>query len=572
VAALGALTWLVACGSRGSDTDHTGGDDVPELTALQPEGENGAGTGGGPTSGGRGGQLAPSESAALDDEAGGAMGDLHEGPAARSPGGSGGEGAVSLAAAGGGGVPEPGTAGTSAVGGSASSGGDDGSLGGAGDGSAGNGGTAANAGEGSGAAGAWSGGAGGQSPVEVPTSTNCTSGTLEGTIAPAEAPVVVEARLTSDDSADLSGIQIAPTSAVDTLYLASHFGNRLVQISPDGVKVQPTGLCGELQRLVVDDGDRPELFLTTRNVSSNGGSDIYFALWTPADAGWVSDFIVQGGVDGGGYGSAFGNRGSEGFLDHDGQPHALVYDPEPGLSIYDRSALDSWTSVAAIDDTSHEGAVLVDSLDRTRLVYFNSYGQKYQFTEWTDGTQIPGFRKDGVSTDVAIAAGLSGILGVARVTEDGIAVSFSDGTTVSDDQLVPNTQPLSAQPCYEDHSVCEPLTCESDGLFPSSVALASTSDGSFWLSYAYVHEQSEYAAEGSSTQSCWTLSSRTRTLDVVLVELSAGGAASPSVRWSHPNIADSLTRPALAARGSRLVLAASDLLVARVFVIDEEQL
>ena len=335
-----------------------------------------------------------------------------------------------------------------------------------------------------------------------------------------------------------------------------------------------TGVCGQVQRLVVDDGDQPRLFASTVEGDANGGSDVYFALWTPAEPRWASDFIVLGGVIGGGYGISKGLRGRDGVLGSDGRPRALVYSTSPALYVYDRMALGYWRSAAQVNVETIDGTIVVDSFGRVRIVYTGAYGSKRRYVEWTDGTELPDFRKDGVDPSVAVAAGLAGIIGVARVTEDGIAVTFSDGATVSDDQPIANTIPIPrGEPCYSDHAICEPVVCEKEGLSNGSISLAATADGTFWLAYRYLHERAEYEVVGvSGANYCWKLSQSTVTTDVVLVRLSADGPQTPSVRWHYSTSNDRLANAELVARGQRLYLGFPNGDAAYVFVIDAEQL
>ena len=116
--------------------------------------------------------------------------------------------------------------------------------------------------------------------------------------------------------------------------------------------------------------------------------------------------------------------------------------------------------------------------------------------------------------------------------------------------------------------------CESEGVFPSSLVLASTSDGAYWLAYRFFHYTEQYAVEGINTQDCWQLEKRTVKSDVVLIRVSPDGSSARSKRWSYSVTTDNPdgTPIAMTARGSRLFLAIANHEVADIFILDSAKL
>jgi len=119
--------------------------------------------------------------------------------------------------------------------------------------------------------------------------------------------------------------------------------------------------------------------------------------------------------------------------------------------------------------------------------------------------------------------------------------------------------------------------CESEGVFPPSVALAATSDGVYWLASRFFHDTDEYDVDGINTHDCWRLVKRTVKSDVVLIRVSPDGSSARSKSWTYSfttgNADDVDVAPiAMTARGSRLFLAIPKHEVADIFVLDSTKL
>jgi hypothetical protein len=387
----------------------------------------------------------------------------------------------------------------------------------------------------------------------------------------AEPPVVLSAELTSSDPDDTSQLSLAPTGAMNTVLVALRSSENVATVGPDGVSVDATGICGEVVTLAADSDDVPQLFASTLSDSEEEAFD---SLWTPAEPTWSADFIAGGTIIPALYGDYFeGNQVLDGVAQDDGSKHALVFSYRPeALSLFQRSGADSWAESQRIGTNTQYAKLTVDSLGRQRVVYAELQASSYyHYSVWTDGETLEDFLADGYySPSFAVAAGLSGLLGVTSVTRNDLVFTTIDGTSVGDDQILPNSTHLdfNADPCYRSASVCEPLVCEFEGLIDDSVSLAATSDGAFWLAYRYGHLQKEYTVSGTNTHDCFEPNGTTLTSEVILVRLSPDGSTAPSTRFTYPEPTGSRAPLDLVARGDRLYLGVPEPELARVFVLN----
>lgn len=389
---------------------------------------------------------------------------------------------------------------------------------------------------------------------------------VTGQLVAAQPPVVLAATLTVTSSGFFTVSSIAPTSAADTALVAFR-SEQLAEVGPGGVSVEGTGVCGDAVKLLVDDTDVPHLFAST------SGESTFFAHWTPAGSIWSAEFIGEG-IAGGPYGSPMGYRGQDAAIGSDGQLVALATNSTPeSLDAFDRSASGTWTR-SKISGLASGAAIAVDSLGRTRVVYAAPSGTLY--SEWTDGEVIADFRQDSAlgtgQFNLVVTPGLAGILGVARFTRDGLVFTSSDGATVSDDQPLPDTEPLldGLQACYLDHATCEPFVCDRDFVRADRLGIAATSDGAFWVAYLHQHQHEEYDAEGFTSIECFKLTAESYTQEVRLIRLSADGSIPPSTRFTLSTPGEPGIR--FAARGSRLFLGVVGSEGTQLFVLDSEQL
>ncbi|HEY4186705.1 MAG TPA: hypothetical protein VGP07_16630, partial [Polyangia bacterium] len=431
-------------------------------------------------------------------------GEPDSGKGGADPAGSGGaagsgDGRVSSGSGGSGGVASGG-GGVSA----GASGGVAGDAGTAGTGSGGRGGSAA-------------GGAGGtDGPTRVTLGT-CPATQVTGQPVTAKAPVVLAAKLTSTDPTDFDRLSISATSATDTAYVAFTSSAHVAEIAPAGVSVESTGVCGAVVALLLDGHDAPTLFASTEDPITSAVYPRFYSVWARGQPAWSPDLVVKAEVNPIGYGGV-DYVGQGAVIGAAGQPRALVYDEaKAALTVYDRSAQGSWTQgVSVAQDpqvyvypfrgTYYYSFAALDALGRLRVVYtFLDASSRYHFNEWTDGNTLVDFRTDATYNVGMVAAGLSGLLGIERFTDDGIVLTTSDGSTVAADHLVPGTTQVGSDACWVNSPTCMPVVCDTQGVSISTVALASTSDGAFWLAYRYVRDHTEWSALSSVTSLnyCW---------------------------------------------------------------------
>jgi hypothetical protein len=475
-----------------------------------------------------------------------------------------------------------GTGGTGAAadGGSAGSGGGPGS-GGAPGGRSGSGG--APAGGSGGSAGGAGGGAGG--PVDVPRGT-CAGTEVTGQILTAKGPSTLAARITTTDATDFDKLFIVPTSSMDTALVAFAFSEHLAKVAPAGVSVVSTGACGAVEGLLVDGGDVPELLTATDNPIDNLSLDRFHSFWTPAQPAWSADLVAEERVSLQGDGAGESCLRIKPFVGAAGQPRTIFTEClTDALNIYDRSGPSNWQPAATVAQgtpyslqhaaTTFYYDPIVDSLGRTRVVYALQDNVTFKLSEWIDGTTLPDFRTGVVTPTALVAPGLSGVLGVMHLSNEGIDVSFSDGSTVGGDHLVSTAQAAGTDRCWDNAAPCAVLTCDTEGVVQQTYAFASTSDGTFWVAYRYERDQTEWTPSGSSPPYClYNVSKRSIQDELIIYRVSSSGSAARTTAWTYSvTESDPDLRPfAMAARGTRLYLAIPNHDTADVFVLDSTKL
>jgi hypothetical protein len=440
---------------------------------------------------------------------------------------------------------------------------------------------------GSGATGGAAGGAGGSpGPIDVPRGT-CPGRQVTAKAVTAKSPVTLAAQITSSSTDDFESIRIAPTSAADTAFVGFASSEHVVKIAPATVSVEATGACGAVEGLVVDGDDVPALLAATDDPIDNFSVDRYHAFWTPAQPAWSGDLLAEERVELQGYGAGVSCLRPKAFVGAGGQVRTVFASCLPDtLSVYDRFGPGNWQPTATIAqgmpyDVNGQAATAfyyypaVDSLGRTRIVYALQDNVTYRLSEWIDGTSLIDFRTGVITPLGLVAPGLSGSLGVEHLSNDGVVVSVSDGSTVGPDYFVAAVKSLGSDKCYIGSSTCQPVACDVEGgIFPT-FAFASTSDGTFWVAYRYAHDHAEWAADASGTPSyCFSLSTRSVTDEIALYRVSPSGTSTRTSAWTYSVTgSDPDLRPfAMAGRGSRLYLAIPNQDTADVFVLDATKL
>ncbi len=404
---------------------------------------------------------------------------------------------------------------------------------------------------------------------------------MTGKILTSKSPALLTARLTNGVATDNDNVSIAPASSTVGAVVGFRSTEHLATVAPSGVSVEPTGVCGYTLAVVLDGADTPSLLAATQDPGTTGVFDRFYALWTRGSSAWSADFVYKDGIRLGPYGTVEDGIGVGAVIPGSGaagQPRAVLSNTHSnGFSVYERAAPGIWNRTASPSDRGYDVVAVVDSLGRLRIIDSTlDSNVRYHYTEWIDGQTLTDFRTDGRFEGHPAAAGLSGLLGVARTTADGIVVTYSDGATVGQDHPVSGTTPYprSAEPCYRSSYTCTPVVCQTEGVVPETVALASTSDGTLWMVYRYVHYTDHYTVVGTNTSYCWQLSQRVSTDDVILVRLTPDGSSARSQSWTYSvSGSDADERPiALTARGSRLFLAIPDHDAVDVFVLDSTKL
>jgi len=384
---------------------------------------------------------------------------------------------------------------------------------------------------------------------------------------PAQAPVTLAATLACPAFTEIA---IGATSVPDVALVAFpifRLGNYPLQfatVTAGGVSIQEVGASTLIHPFILVDGNDAPAIVASGGKASTG--EVFgVAVFRPAQPVWSEEVVIPPATLGGyiatqTYGALLGSTG---------QPRVLFYyGTVPGsLLLAERSASGTWPTVQINGDGYYPAAMAVDSLGRTRIVYKENASDA--ITEWVDGsTTAASYPTDPSQVhDLAVAPGPSGTLGVARVNPTGIAVTSSSGTKVSSDQIIPGTPPYGfGFGCTFPSGVCQATTCKVDGVMKH--ALASTSDGAFWVGYYVRHLDRDYSATMDQSGNCQRTIVTDRSKDeVALVHLAANGSAAPSKRWSFSLPVSDFEGLDLAARGARLYLAFSEKVI-HVFVLD----
>lgn len=508
--ALGALMAGLGLSACGSDSSSAGG-------------SGGQGFGGR----GAGGLMASGGATAMGGRSGSAG-------ASATGGSTGGGGRMDTGGAAGGGVASGGVAGTSGAGGA---------TGGPAGGTTASGGVA-----GTGAAGGTAGGAGGAGAAgsRVPPSVRCPPRLLE-----AKAPIMLEAMLGCES---LYGLSIAPTSVADTVYVAIPVYEQdmyIAKVAPSGISIEAGGFDADSPMLFLGDHDAPKIVAGSR-------SDIGLALWTPGTPNWSYETISPGILGPYGYNTP---PPRSVLLASNGEPRVLY----GWLELGERSPAGTWSDTNITPDLAGGADMVMDSLGRTRIVY-RHYSQS-KIEEWIDGRLLDGYPAGGSNNNsIAIAVNPSNVLGVVRMRPDAIAMTFSDGTSVSNDLVIASVTPFMPDDCGHTSA----FTCESQGVL--QVGLAATDDGSFWLAYAFRHKDYDIETYQDATGHVQTRISADRSMDEIrLLRVSPNGSQAPSTRWNQSVPYDATHGLRLVARGSRLYLGIAEA-VTHVFAFDWRQL
>ncbi len=464
-----------------------------------------------------------------------------------------GAGAPAKSGGGGGGVSSGGTAGGPGGGGGGAGGG---GRAGAGGGALGAAGAASGASGGGGLAGSAAAGAGGTPTV------GCS-----GELLAATAPVTLAARLGCGTGYNIT---VAPTSELNTAFVAypsaqGHDHVQLATVSPRGVSVDDTGIAGYSLVPLVDSTDAPSLVI--------GTADEHVVGWyVPAKPAWAGQLIspIPAGTGYDSYvavGAGFGSAGRARVMYQGG--------PSNRSFLADQSSSGAWSSTELSGNAGLENAarMLLDPLGRTHIVYVILGTGTLE--EWIDGNVVTDYPEDNSLTGrIAIASDASGHLGVVLGAAGGISVSYSNGSQVTNTQLIPiAAAPFDGFPtcATPPGGVCQDFTCKVDQF--RNFAIASTSDGAFWVAHDVWHYDEDLKATLPDPQAnCQTTVINNRsTEEIVLVRVTPDGSVAPSSRWSfsYPAVTGNWgANIALAARGPRLYAAFGLTSETRVLVLD----
>jgi hypothetical protein len=345
---------------------------------------------------------------------------------------------------------------------------------------------------------------------------------------------------TSGSEAVIAGTSVPGTALVALPTFKG--GVQLLTFSLASVSIEDTGVNQSNPiHLLVDGDDEPALVTTIGIVG-------YYA---PAEPEWSYELISEGNAGYDGFrdgGAAFTATGNVQVLYSGG--YDSVYE------LAERTAPGSWTSRSIKGDVplGFTNAMTVDSLGRTSIVARSYIGE---VVEWVEGTVVEGYPSDtSVYDALPVAAGSDGMLGVLRVAPSEVGVTFSDGTSVTNDQVLATmTQFDRLDDCLA-RGVCEDTTCDRIGT-QSDVALTSTEDGTFWAAYVVSHQDQDWAATEDAGGDCEvTIVDDRSSQELLLVRLDPNGAAAPSERWRFAMPYDGYLRGvSLAASGERLYLA-----------------
>jgi hypothetical protein len=417
--------------------------------------------------------------------------------------------------------------------------------------------------DGGGAGGAGgAGGTGGAGGVAGDLGIRCS-----GQIVTSSSPVTLAT--TIDCTPSYQKVSIGPRLAADEMYLAFTtdgvtVGNvQLATIGPKGVSVESTGVGANTALVIVDAADSPAIV----------GSEIFnqgVGYFVRSGATWQREMVSPIPATTYDFYSAWGAR-----LGSDGQPLVLYagFGSSSALQLATRSGPGTWstTEIAAADAVPAD--LVIDSNGRANVIYQQPDTNPAPLTPRPALVDLPvglPIRQIGgmwdTSYDLSAAAGLNGMVGAASVGHDGIRATFCDAQTAARDVPIPST-PLLTGTCS-----CTTGNCKFDGT-TNAVALASTSDGAFWLAYAIDHIDRDITATmqgttgplGPKCQS--TVTADRSTQEIVLVRLTTDGSAAPTTKWRFSTPLDSVGHIALVARGSRLMLAFSEDLI-RTFTFD----
>lgn len=403
---------------------------------------------------------------------------------------------------------------------------------------------------GSSASGGAGGGSGGKPAV-----------TCQGALDAASGPVVLAAKLGCGTVYD---IDLAPTAKTDGVFVTlPAFHLQLASVSPGGVTVEDTGIFSSKAIPVLDASDAPALVSTT-------SSEYEVGYFVPGQSGWAEQMISPDpmGNPYGGFGVVGVGRASSGAL-------RVLYAGglEEKLFLADESSSSPWpaTEISGDINSGDHDRMLVDPLGHTHIVY-RIYGTGV-IQEWIDGRTVAGYPVDSsVLRSIAITSDALGHLGVVTVSGDGLVVSFSDGSHVTGSQVIPVAPPFrGVTPCVPPGGMCQDFTCKVDQF--GEFAIASTSDGAFWVAHDIWHFDEDVATTLPNAQSnCQTtLATNRSTEEIVLMRVAPDGSAVPTRRWSfsYPAIPGYWgSSIALAVRGSRLYAAFGVTTETRVFVLD----
>jgi hypothetical protein len=388
------------------------------------------------------------------------------------------------------------------------------------------------------------------------------TGECSAELVTAAAPVTLAARL---GCGTVYSITVAPTSKVDTAFVSFPSNHvEVATVSPSGVSVESTGVHGFGSIVLADSKDAPSLVIS----SSDDGVVASYVRATPVWSRQLISPIPAGtGYDSyGAVGAGFGSTGRARVM--------YVGGPFSEFFLADQSSSGSWSSTTLSGNVvlgDHE-RMLVDPLGRTHIVY-RIYGTG-AIEEWLDGSVVSDYPADhSVIRNIAIASDAAGHLGVVIAAGDGLSVSYSNGSHVTNTQLIPVAAPFGGvSPCIAPPGgVCQDFTCKVDQF--GNFAIASTSDGAFWVAHDVWHFDEDLKATLPNPQAnCQTtLINNRSTEELVLVRVTPDGSVAPSKRWSfsYPAVPGNWGADiALAARGSRLYASFGLTSETRVFVFD----
>ncbi|HEY4186803.1 MAG TPA: hypothetical protein VGP07_17120, partial [Polyangia bacterium] len=339
----------------------------------------------------------------------------------------------------------------------------------------------------------------------------------------------------------------------DTLYVAVPVYQQdvyIAKVAPSGITIDGGGFDADFPMLIIDNHDAPTVVAASR-------SEIGLALWTPGEPNWSSETIAPGIP--GPYGYVVPTpRGA--FLAGNGQPRVLY----GWLDLGDRSPDGTWSDTVISPSTAFGAGMVIDSLGRTRVVY-RTYSQA-KISEWIDGTLLDGYPAGGsIDNDIAIAANPAATLGVVRLRPDAIAVTFSDGASVSRDRVLASISPFQPDDCGFKVS-----GCETQGVVGFS--LAATDDGAFWLAYTFRHKDYDIETYQDANGITQTRISADRSTDEIrLLRFSSDGPEAPSTRWTYSVPYNATHNVSVVARNARLYLGIEEA-VTHVFAFDWKQL